>query len=70
MVLVKKYKGKKPLGRIRCIGRDNIKTDSLRNRLEGRGVDRYGSGWGKKSGLCKNGSEFLGCVQNGKFLTT
>ena len=43
-ILVKKYKGKKPLGRIRCRGRDNIKIDSSRNRLEGRGVDRYRSG--------------------------
>jgi len=44
VVLMKNYKGKKPLGRIRCRGRDNIKIDSSRNRLEGRGVDRYGSG--------------------------
>ena len=44
MVSVKKYKGKKPLGRIRCRWRDNIKICSSRNRLEGRGVDRYGSG--------------------------
>jgi hypothetical protein len=43
MVLVRKYKGKKPLGRIRCRWRDNIKIDSSRNLLEGRGVDRYGS---------------------------
>ena len=62
-----KPEGKRPLGRLRCRGENNIKMD-LQEAAWGYGLDYSGSGQEKVAGSCKRGKKTSGSIKCAKFL--
>jgi hypothetical protein len=68
-ILVGKPEGKRPLGRTRRRWEDNIRMDLKENRVGGRGLDSFGSGYGPVTGSCEHGNEPSSCIKGGELLT-
>jgi hypothetical protein len=64
-ILVRKPEGNRPVGRSRCIWKDNIKTDV---REIGRGLHSSSSGLGLVMGSCEHGTKAKGFHKRRKLL--
>jgi hypothetical protein len=64
--LVGKPEERRPLGRTRCRGQNNIKMNPREMGWE-HGLDRSGSGWGQVAGFCKYGNKPSGCIKCEEF---
>ena len=65
-VLVRKTKGKRPLGRTKCRWEDKIKM-GLQELGRGYGLNLSGSRYGQIAGCCECGNEPSGSIQCGEF---